>query len=281
MTVNSAFTMHVIRGQDPPPGLWAGLADLARYREVLVNLAVREIRVRYKQSALGVAWAVMQPVMMMVVFAVVFSRFAKLPSEGLPYPVFAYAALLPWTFCAAGTSTAMASIVGSASLIKKVYFPRAVLPLASILTHGADFAISTAVFVLLLAYYRVSVTASVLYVVPLLLLQLAFMVGLALLLAGLNAYYRDVRYVFPVLMQMWLYATPVAWSMTMVPDHLRIPYAALNPMAAIIDGFRTVVLHGTPPVWSLVGAAAGGTILLLIAAHRYFAAVERNIADIV
>ncbi len=271
----------IILAADPPPGLWSGLRELAAHRELLVNLALREIRVRYKQSVLGVAWAIIQPVVMMVVFSIVFARFAQLPSEGIPYPVFSYAALLPWTFFASSVSAAMGSIVGGASLIKKVYFPREVLPLASILTYTVDFAISAVVFGLLLIYYRIGLTVHVLYVVPLVALQVAFMVALSLLLSACNAYYRDVRYVLPMAMQVWLYATPVAWSMSMVPAPYRVPYALANPMAAVIDGFRAAVLHGAPPDWTLVAAAGGTTALILIVAYRYFAYVERNFADIV
>jgi ABC-type polysaccharide/polyol phosphate export permease len=247
----------------------------------MVNLAMREIRVRYKQSVLGVAWAVIQPVVMMVVFSIVFARFARLPSEGIPYPVFSYAALLPWTFFASSISAAMASIAGGSSLIKKIYFPRGILPLASILTYTVDFAISAGVFGLLLLYYRIGLTVHVLYVIPLLVLQVAFMVAVSLLLSACNAYYRDVRYVLPMAMQVWLYATPVAWSMSMVPARYRIAYTLANPMAAVIDGFRAAVLHGAPPDWALVAAAAGTTAVVLTLAYRYFARVERNFADIV
>jgi ABC-type polysaccharide/polyol phosphate export permease len=271
----------LIRADDPPPGVWPALRDLRSHRELLVNLAFREIRVRYKQSVLGVAWAVVQPVVMMLVFTVVFSRFARLPSEGLPYPVFAYAALLPWTFFASSVANATGSVAGGASLIKKVYFPREVLPIAAIVTSGVDFAISAGVFAALLAYYRVDLTVHALYALPLLGLQVALMLGLALLLSAFNAYYRDVRYVLPMAMQVWLYATPVAWSMDMVPAHYRLLFATANPMAPIIDGFRAVILHGRPPEWTLLAAAAATTLLLLAGASRYFASVERNLADIV
>lgn len=271
----------VIHAEDPPQGLRAGFRELLDHRELLVSLALREIKVRYKQSVLGVAWAVIQPVTMMFIFTIVFSRFAKLPSEGLPYPVFSYAALLPWTFFSSSVSTAIGSVAGGASLIKKVYFPQAVLPLASILTHGVDFAISAAVFVLLLIYYRIGVTIHALYVLPLLAIQVAFMTGVSLLLSAFNAYYRDVRYVLPVAMQLWLYATPVAWSMAMVPSHYRIPYMLLNPMAAVIDGFRGALLRGTPPELNLLAAAGASTLLILIVAYRYFTHVQRNFADII
>ena len=284
MDAREAFQPHletVIRAEDPPQGLWSGLVELAAHRELLVNLALREIRVRYKQSVLGIAWAVIQPLTVMFIFTIVFSRFAKLPSEGLPYPVFSYAALLPWTFFSSSVGIAIGSVAGGASLIKKVYFPRAVLPLAAILTHGVDFLISGVVFVLLLVYYRIDVTIHALYVLPLLVLQVAFMIGLSLLLSAFNAYYRDVRYVLPIAMQIWLYATPVAWSMTMVPGQYRLPYALVNPMAAVIDGFRGALLRGTSPDLNLIGVATASTVLLLVGAYRYFTYVQRNFADII
>lgn len=271
----------VIRGGDRPPGLWAGLRQILRYRELLVSLALREMRVRYKQSVLGIAWAVIQPVTMMFIFTIVFSRFARLPSEGLPYPIFSYAALLPWTFFSTALTSAISSLVVSGSLVKKVYFPRAVLPLASIVTYSIDFAISAGVFVLLLLYYRVHVSPAVLYTIPALALQLALMVGVSLLLAAFNAYYRDVRYVLPMLMQVWMYATPVVWSMDSVPDAYRLIYAAANPMAAVIDTFRGAVLRGAAPDWSLVAAGAATTIAVLAVGFKYFTHVERNFADII
>jgi ABC-type polysaccharide/polyol phosphate export permease len=276
-----ALPETVIQAEDPPQGLVGGLRELAAHRELLINLTLREIRVRYKQSVLGVGWAVVQPLVMMFIFTIVFSRFARLPSEGLPYPVFSYAALLPWTFFSSAVSNAIQSVVTGGSLIKKVYFPRAVLPLAAILTHGLDFLISAGVFGLLMLYYGVSLSIHALYVLPLLVLQLALMGGVSMLLAAFNAYYRDVRYILPVAMQVWLYATPVVWSMTMVPEQYRIPYAILNPMAAVIDGFRAALLRGTPPAWDLVGAAAVSSILLLAVAYRYFTHVQRNFADII
>jgi lipopolysaccharide transport system permease protein len=271
----------VIRATDPPAGPWIALRELAAHRELLLTLAVREIRVRYKQSILGIAWAVIQPVVMMLVFTIVFSRFARLPSEGLPYPAFSYAALLPWTFFAGAVSAAMGSVAGGASLVKKVYFPREVLPLASILTNAVDFGISAAIFAALLLYYRVDLTVYALLAVPLVVLLVALTAGLALLLAAFNAYYRDVRYALPLAMQVWLYATPVAWSMTMVPPEYRIPCAIVNPMVAIVDGFRAVLLRGQAPDWPLLAAGTVTTVVVLAVAYRYFATVQRNFADIV
>jgi ABC-type polysaccharide/polyol phosphate export permease len=237
--------------------------------------------VRYKQSILGVGWAIIQPLTMMFIFTIVFSRFAALPSEGVPYPVFSYAALLPWTFFASAVSNAIGSLVGNAMLIKKLYFPRVILPLAAILTYGLDFVLTALVFVVLLAYYRVSVTMTALYVLPLVGLQLAFMLGVSLILASLKAYYRDVRYALPMLMQVWLYATPVVWSMRMVPVPYRIPYVLVNPMAAVIDGIRGAVLHGTPPEWALITAATASTVAVLLVGYRYFTRVQRTFADVI
>lgn len=271
----------VIRAEDPPPGLLAGIRDLLAHRELLWALGMREVRVRYKQSLLGILWAAIQPLTMMFVFTVVFSRFARLPSEGVPYPVFSYAALLPWNLFSSAVSAAIGSVAGAGALIKKVYFPRAVLPLASMLPSTVDFLVSAGVFGLLLAYYGVPVSWQALYVLPVLLLQAAFMVGVSLLLGAFNAYYRDVRYVLPIVLQVWLYATPVVWSMSMVPDRYRLWYALLNPMAAVVEGWRAAVLRASAPDASLVGAAAVSALVVLLLGYRYFHYVERHFADVI
>ncbi|MCS7173066.1 MAG: ABC transporter permease [Armatimonadetes bacterium] len=271
----------VIRAEDPPPGLLAGLRELVAHRELLWALGMREVRVRYKQSLLGVAWAAIQPLFMMFIFTVVFGRFARLPSEGVPYPVFSYTALLPWNFFSSAVSSAITSVAAGGALIKKVYFPRAVLPLASMVTSAVDFLVSAGVFGLLLAFYGVSVSWHALYLVPLLVLQLTFMVGLSLLLGAFNAYYRDVRYVLPIALQVWLYATPVVWSMAMVPERYRVWYALLNPMAAVVEGWRAAVLRASAPDGLLVAAAAATALVALVGGYRYFHYVERNFADVI
>ncbi|MDR7415123.1 MAG: ABC transporter permease [Armatimonadota bacterium] len=279
--IRTSLPEVVIRAEDPPPGLLVGLREVFAHRELLWALGMREVRVRYKQSLLGVAWAAIQPLTMMFIFTVVFGRFARLPSEGVPYPVFSYAALLPWNFFSSATSSAITSVAGGGALIKKVYFPRAVLPLSSMLTSGVDFLVSAGVFGLLLAYYKVSVGWHLVYVAPLLLLQVAFMIGVSLLLGAFNAYYRDVRYVLPIALQVWLYATPVVWSMSMVPAGYRLWYALLNPMAAVVEGWRAAVLRASAPDALLVGAASATALLVLFVGYRYFCYVERNFADVI
>ena len=279
--IRTSLSEVVIRAEDPPPSLLAGLREILAHRELLWALGIREVRVRYKQSLLGVAWAAIQPLTMMFIFTVVFGRFARLPSEGVPYPVFSYAALLPWNFFSSGVSSAITSVAGGGALIKKVYFPRAVLPLSSMLTSAVDFLVSAGVFGLLLAYYKVSVGWHLVYLAPLLLLQVAFMVGISLFLGAFNAYYRDVRYVLPIALQVWLYATPVVWSMTLVPAQYRTLYAALNPMAAVVEGWRAAVLRGSAPDAALVAAAAVTAGVVLLVGYRYFHYVERNFADVI
>jgi lipopolysaccharide transport system permease protein len=279
--IRTSLSEVVIRAEDPPPGLLAGLREILAHRELLWALGIREVRVRYKQSLLGIAWAAIQPLTMMFIFTVVFGRFARLPSEGVPYPVFSYAALLPWNFFSSAVSSAIASVAGGGALIKKVYFPRAVLPLSSMLTSAVDFLVSAGVFGLLLVYYGVRVGWHALYVLPLLALQLTFMVGISLLLGAFNAYYRDVRYVLPIALQVWLYATPVVWSMSLVPAQYRTLYAALNPMAAVIEGWRAAVLRGSAPDAALVAAAAATAGVVLLTGYHYFHYVERNFADVI
>jgi len=275
------FPEVAIRAEDRPPGPVAALREIVAHRELLWALGMREVRVRYKQSLLGVAWAAIQPLTMMFIFTIVFGRFARLPSEGVPYPVFSYTALLPWNFFSSATSLAITSVAGGGALIKKVYFPRAVLPLSSMLTSAVDFLVSAGVFGLLLAYYKVSVDWHLVYLVPLLLLQVAFMVGVSLLLGAFNAYYRDVRYVLPIALQIWLYATPVVWSMTLVPVQYRTLYAALNPMAAVIEGWRAAVVRGSAPDAALVAAAAVTAGIVLLVGYRYFHYAERSFADVI
>jgi lipopolysaccharide transport system permease protein len=271
----------VVRAQDRAIGLWSGLREILTFRELLWSLTMREIRVRYKQTALGVAWAVVQPIAMVIVFTVIFGRFAKLPSEGVPYPIFAFCALLPWTYFSSALSRASNSLVENGNLLKKVYFPRPILPLAIVIAHGVDFLAASVVFAGLIVYFGVSIGPTALYAVPLLAIQVAFLSGVALFFSALNTFYRDVRHVIPVLVQLWLYATPVVWSLPIVPESLRLLYVASNPMAAVIDGFRQSIVHRAAPDAATMLVAAAATAVVLLLGYRYFRYVERYMADVV
>lgn len=256
------------------------LSELSRYRELLKSITIREIKIRYKQSLLGIVWAVLQPLSMMVIFTVVFSRFAKIPSDGIPYPIFSYSALLPWSFFSNSLSFAIPSVVNNSDLIRKIYFPREIFPCASILAASVDFAISACMFLLMMIYYRIPITWNILYVVPLVLIQVIFTLGISFFAAAVNVRYRDVKYALPLVLQLWMYATPVIYSVSIVPAHLRTIYM-LNPMAVLIDGYRRAFLLGLPPNFRYLGLAAAVAVIVFFFSYWYFKKEEMTFADIV
>lgn len=250
------------------------------HREVLLMFAVRDLKVRYKQTLLGVLWAVIPPFMLMVVFNIVFSRFARMPSEGLPYPVFAYSALLPWSFFSSSIGAAANSLVSNVGIISKIHFPREILPFSVIIAAGADFLIASLIFVGLAAHYSVVPTWNVLYVVPLLAVQVVLMAAIGMFVAAVNVYYRDVRYALPLVLQLWLYATPVAYPLEVVPIAPRLLYFIVNPMAGLVDGYRRVLAHGTPPDLAAVGLSAATAVVVFLVCYRVFKHLERQFADV-
>ncbi len=255
------------------------LQELWAYRELLWVLTERDIKVRYKQTVLGAAWAVIQPVMLMVVFSVVFGRLAKVPSDGLPYPVFAYCALLPWTFFANALTSSAASVLGSANLISKVYFPRLIVPLASIGSWLVDFLIASVILLGLMLYYDIAWTANLLAVPLLLLGVIMAALGAGTLLSALTVAYRDFRYVIPFLMQFWMFATPVVYPASLVPARWQW-LIELNPMTGLIEGFRSAFL-GRPFDVGAIALSLGVSIVMLLVAVAYFERVERRFADLV
>lgn len=255
--------------------------ELWRHRELLWLVTQREIKVRYKQSALGIVWAVLQPLSLMVVFTVFFSWFARMQSDGIPYPLFSYAALLPWTFFSTSLTFAIPSLIANSHIITKIYFPREIVPLASVLAAFADFVIASFVFVLLLGFYRVSPTWNLLYVLPIVLIQIAFTVGVSLLLSAFTVLYRDVRHTLPLVIQIWMFVTPILYPASVVPQRWRGWYFSLNPMAATIDGYRRAVVQGTAPQLNYLLLAAAVSALLLWAGYKYFKSLEKEFADIV
>jgi lipopolysaccharide transport system permease protein len=253
--------------------------ELWAYRELLWVLTTRDIKVRYKQTVLGFAWAIIQPVMMMVVFSIFFGRLAGMPSDGYPYPVFVYAGLLPWTFFANAISSSGNSLVGSAQLVSKVYFPRLIIPLASVGGGLVDFAISTSVLLLLMVWYGVAWGAELL-VAPLLVagvILVALAVGI--FLSALTVAYRDFRYVVPFLVQLWMFATPVVYPASLVPENWRW-LLFLNPMAGIIEGFRAAFLGQGLDVSAFL-TSFGIAVILFFIGVAYFEKVERGFADII
>jgi lipopolysaccharide transport system permease protein len=262
------------------------LKELWQYRELLYFLVWRDIKVRYKQTVLGAAWAILQPLATAVVFTLFFGRLAGIGSDGLPYPLFSYAGLLVWTFFAQGLAQSSASVVGSANLITKVYFPRLVIPLAAVLSGLLDLAVATPLLGVMMAYYKVWPGAAIVAVPLVLLLALLAATGVGLWLAALNVEYRDVRYVVPFLVQLWLFVTPVIYPASTVAPHLEklgVPGWALglNPMAGVVEGFRWAMLgRGAPPI-SLVATSAIVALVLCVTGALHFRSVERSFADVV
>jgi lipopolysaccharide transport system permease protein len=256
------------------------LKEVWNYRELLFFLVWRDIKVRYKQTALGAAWAIIQPVMTMIVFSVFFGRLAKVPSDGIPYPVFAYAALLPWQLFAFSLTESSNSLVGSQNLITKVYFPRLVIPLASVLAGIVDFAIAFLVLLGLMLYYGIRPTWAVAWLPLFVLLALATALSVGLWFSALNVKYRDVRYTIPFLTQFWMFATPVAYSSTLIPQPWRA-WFGLNPMAGVVEGFRWALLGKSGGPGGLLWVSVVAVLLLFVGGLFYFRRTESTFADIV
>jgi lipopolysaccharide transport system permease protein len=255
------------------------LREVWDYRELLYFLTWRDVKVRYKQTALGATWALIQPVMTMVAFSLFFGQLARVPSDGVPYPIFSYTALLPWGFFANALGQASNSLVGSASLVSKVYFPRLVIPLASVLSGLIDFAIAFVVLLGMMVYFRVVPTPATVLLPLFSILALASALGVGLWLSALNVQYRDVRYVVPFLTQFWLFITPVAYPSSLLGEPWRTLYA-LNPMVGVVEGFRWALLDTSPP-GPLMAVSALAAVLLLTSGAFYFRRMERTYADVV
>lgn len=265
-----------------PSSGWSALnlRDLWIYRELIYFMTWRDLKVRYKQTLLGAGWAILQPFLTMVVFSIFFGNLAKVPSDGVPYPIFSYTALIPWTLFSKALQDASRSLVNSSHMITKVYFPRMILPLASVLAGVVDFLIAFVVLLGMMVFYDVVPTANI-WTVPLfLLLTLITAVGVSLWLSALNVLYRDINYVLPFLTQFWMYITPIAYSSSLVPEKWQVVYA-LNPMTGVVEGFRWALL-GTgqaPGLMTLVSSLV--SIVILISGMFYFKRMERLFADMV
>jgi lipopolysaccharide transport system permease protein len=262
------------------------LRDLWKYRELLYFLIWRDVKVRYKQTILGAAWAVLQPFFTMVVFTIFFGKMAKIGSDGLPYPIFSYAGLLPWIFFAQGLGQSSNSLVGSSNLIKKIYFPRLVIPVSSVLAPAVDFAIAFTVLLGMMAWYSIWPNGTVIFLPALVLLAFATALGVGMWLSALNVQFRDIRYVVPFFIQLWLFATPVIYPSSKVIALMKkygLPawLLGLNPMAGVVEGFRWCLLGtGTNPVPLLIAGGAVSAVLLITGAF-YFRRMERTFADVV
>jgi len=280
MTPVSAATEPTIVIQ-PGKGLFdLDLRAVWQYRELLYFLVWRDVKVRYKQTAIGASWAILQPLMTMLIFTVVFGNFAKIPSDGVPYPVFAFTALLPWTYFAQALSRSGNSLVGNAHLITKVYFPRLLIPIASAVTPAVDFVLSFLTLGLLMAWFGIRPTWGVITLPLFVLLAFTTALAVGLWLSPINVRYRDVAHTIPFLSQFWMYASPVVYPVSLVPGKWRLLYS-LNPMAGVIEGFRWALLATDRPDFGVMTVSTAVVLSLLLGGLLYFKRTERTFADVI
>ena len=256
------------------------LGELWEYRELLYFLTWRTIKVRYKQTVLGASWAIIQPFFTMVVFSLFFGKLAGMPSDGIPYPIFAYAALVPWMFFANGLGQSSDSLVGSADLVKKVYFPRLVIPISSVISGVIDFALAFVVLLGMMFFYKIFPTINTIWLPLLLLLAFVTALGVGLWLAALNVQFRDVRYTVPFLTQFWLFATPIAYPSSLLPGPWRILYG-VNPMVGVVEGFRWALLGTDTTPGPIIVVSTLVALILFVSGVFFFRRMERTFADVI
>lgn len=282
MTAVSQNQLEVLTLRIVPPGRWPSLdlRELWEYRELLYFLIWRDVKVRYKQTALGAAWAIIQPVFMMVVFSLFFGRLAKVPSDGIPYPVFTFCALIPWQLFANALTESSNSLVGNQNLITKVYFPRLVVPLSAVLSGVVDFAIAFVLLLVMMVYFGIVPTWAVVTLPVFILLEILTALGVGLWLSALNVQFRDVRYTISFLVQVWLFLTPVAYPSSIIPERWRVFYG-LNPMTGVVEGFRWALLGKAAPSLSMLLVSILMVLAILIGGLYYFRRMEQTFADLV
>lgn len=270
-----------VRRIEPSKG-WVslGLSQLWRYRELIYFLIWRDIKVRYKQTILGGAWAIIQPLFTMVIFSVFFGRLAKVPSESVPYPIFSLTALVPWTFFANGVSLSSTSLVSDQNLVKKVYFPRLAIPIAKVLAGVFDFALAFLMLPIMMLYYHIRPTLHVIWLPFFLLLALSTSLGVSMWFSAMHVQFRDVQYVIPFLVQAWLFATPIAYPSTLLAQPWRTIYG-LNPMVGVVEGFRWALLGTNIAPGPMIIVSSIASLALLIGGACYFRRLERTFADVI
>src|ERR1700676_1358658 len=256
------------------------LGELWDYRELFYFLVWRDVKVRYKQTVLGTAWAIIQPLFTVLIFSIFFGRLAKMPSDGIPYPLFSFTALVPWTFFAYGLNQSSNSLVGSANLITKVYFPRLAVPISSVVAGGVDFLLALGVLFLMMFHYRVSPAPNIFFLPLFFLLTLTTSLGVGLWLSALNVKFRDVRLMLPFLVQIWMFATPIAYPSSLLHEPWRTVYG-LNPMVGVVEGFRWALLGVKTPPGLMVIVSAAMSLLILLGGLIYFRRMEKTFADLV
>jgi len=277
----AAIPDNLPRTRRSPSKGWAlpKLRELWEYRELLFFFVWRDIKVRYRQTVMGALWAIIQPFFTMVIFSLFFGRLAKIPSDGLPYPVFSYAALVPWTFFATAVNQASNSLVASAQMVKKIYFPRLSLPIATVLASVVDFVLAFIVLLGMMLFYGLVPTINVLWLPFFLLLALVTSLGVSLWLSAMNVQFRDVHYTIPFLTQAWLFMTPIAYPSSLLPEPWRTLYG-LNPMAGVVEGFRWALLGTDTPPGSMTLVSAVVALILFISGAFYFRRMEQGFADV-
>lgn len=279
-TDRPADSQRVLRLQATRGFMGLDLKELWQYRELTYFLTWRDIKVRYKQAALGVAWAVLQPLMTTLITTLIFGVLLKVGSDGLPYPVFTLAAYLPWHLFQNSLQKSSTSLVGNANLLTKVYFPRVLIPLSSVLAVMVDFLISLALLLVAMAIYRLPISWNILWLIPLTLLTLAAALAVGLWLSALNVQYRDVQQMVPFLLQVWMYATPIVYSISIIPEGTIRYLYSLNPMVGVVQGFRWALFGGSPPDMTLLISAVA-VLILLISGLFFFRRMEKTFADVV
>ncbi len=280
MHFTEAKSLATIRIESSRGWVSLHLKELWDYREFLYFLTWRDVKVRYKQTVLGAAWAIIQPLLTMLVFSLFFGRLAKVPSDGLPYPLFAYTALVPWTFFANSLSQSSNSLVGNAHLLTKVYFPRLIIPAGAVASQLIDFVLAFTVLLGMMVYYGKGPTLQALWLPCLLLLSLVTALGAGLWFSALNVRYRDVRYVIPFVVQFWMFATPIAYPSSLLPEGWRMIYG-LNPMAGVAEGFRWALLGEKTAPGPMILVSSAVAVLLLVSGAFYFRRMEKTFADTV
>ncbi|MBD3393038.1 MAG: ABC transporter permease [Chitinivibrionales bacterium] len=253
--------------------------ELVQYRDLFYFFVWRDIKVLYKQTVLGFGWAIIRPVLSMVVFSVVFGRLAKVPSDNVPYPVFSYAALVPWTYFSSATTTSTQSLINNAATLSKVYFPRLIIPMTSVLAKLVDFAIAFVIVGILMIWYGIRPTADIVYLPMLVVLMLLTAAGIGMWLSALAIQYRDIRFAIQFMTQLLMYAAPVVWPVSLIPDKYRLAYG-VYPMAGIIEGFRCALLGTNPMPWDLIGIGTIAAAVVFVTGMFHFRRMERVFADV-
>jgi len=274
--------IHVKERIIEPTHGWVNLQlrELWEFRELLYFFTWRDIKVRYKQTILGASWAIIQPFFTMVIFSLFFGSLAQIPSDGIPYPIFSYTALVPWQFFASGLGQAANSLVGSAHMLRKIYFPRLVMPVATILSNLVDFVLAFAVLLAMMVYFGIMPTANIIWLPFFLLLALITALGTGLWLSVMNVQFRDIRYAVPFITQFWFFATPITYPSSLLDEPWRTIFG-LNPMVGVVEGFRWVLLDSNQPPGMMAAVSAVAAVLLLVSGLFYFRRMEKTFADVV